>query len=799
VGFGARAVIGFLACAAAASVLLGTARSSPVAGSGAGTPSIADARQTHGAECRKPGVSSSYVRRVSHALRARQDVWGKALLAAPGGPTYERVSRYLNPLLLARAPKGRALTESGVHYAHFTMPNGAWGATSVALHVADGSQILSRRARGRGLRTRVGVGGRERYGSCLRRLAAPALAEGYLPILRTRYVDGAGVRYRQESFAAQVPETRSLVSFVRITADAARSAARVVRIRFTPSATRLEAAGGRLRRDGRTHLFFSDGGQYNGSSVKYGVARGGSRTVYVAWLHTPMSSLPIVLDETRWEEALESVRDYWQRRLARGGSIIVPEKRVVDAERNLLIQNMGLTWRYSIGNRYEQFSTPEGVDVGRVLAAYGHPQTTRAILHTSIKRRAARHAKTPIRNPNWKMGARLVGFADQARLSGDLSHVVRATPVLQRYLLDFAGQLRRSRNGLLQRERYSSDVPDRVYGLHSQAVVWQGLRAMAPIWERTGHRDLAILCRRLAAKLKTGIRRALRASQRRLADGTLFVPVRLYEHEKPYRSVTESRAGSYWNLVMPYALASGILEPGSSSARGVLQYMLRHGSRLLGLVRTGAFTLYGEDSRFSGSGSNPVYGLNVARFLADNDQAGQLVLSLYGHLAAAMAPGTFISGEGVSIAPLRGEHHRSMYLPPNGASNAAFLETLRLMLVHEKRDRYGLPRGLQLAYSTPRSWLRPGKRIEVKRMATSFGRLAFTIESGADSVLVSLDVPERAPLQSLSIRLRLPGGKRIASVLVDGTPHERFDASSGTIALSPRPGHVDLQVRLARG
>ena len=39
-----------------------------------------------------------------------------------------------------------------------------------------------------------------------------------------------------------------------------------------------------------------------------------------------------------------------------------------------------------------------------------------------------------------------------------------------------ARQLRSSRNGLLPRERFSSDVGDRVYGLHTQALVWQGLR-----------------------------------------------------------------------------------------------------------------------------------------------------------------------------------------------------------------------------------------------------------------------------------------------------------------------------------
>src|SRR5438876_6879270 len=192
---------------------------------------------------------------------------------------------------------------------------------------------------------------------------------------------------------------------------------------------------------------------------------------------------------------------------------------------------------------------------------------------------------------------------------------------------------------------------------------------------------------------------------------------------------------------MPYALASGLIAPGSPEATGVLRYMLLHGSRMLGLVRAGAFSIYGKRPRYPESGVNPVYGLNVARFLADNDQADQLVLSLYGYLAIGLAPGTFVAGEAGSVAPVSGERYRSMYLPPNGASNATFLETLRLMLVHETRDPRGLPRGLELAYSTPRAWLLPGRRIEVSRMPTSFGPISFSIRAEKGSIDVSLDVP----------------------------------------------------------
>ena len=600
--------------------------------------------------------------------------------------------------------------------------------------------------------------------------------------------------------------TDSLVSFVRITADATRARRGASYVRLTPSLAPLHLDRGgpdaaRLSRKGHTYLFFSPGGSYNRRSVKYFVPRGSTRTVYAAWLNDPMSSRPIPLDETSYDATRDGVRDYWAKRLLHGGTIDVPEQRVDDAERSLLIQNLALTWRYSIGNPYEQFSSPEGIDVSRVMAEYGQPEVSRAILHTSLRKRPARFKGTPVRSANWKMGARLVGTAEEARLSGDRSLVAKATPVLRRYVRVLGRQIRSSRRGLLGRERFSSDVADRVYGLHSQAVVWQGLHSMGTVWAENGQRTLARKSLRLAARLGNGLRGAIRRSERRLPDGSLFIPVRLLSGEKPYPSLTASRNGSYWNLVMPYALASGIVPPGSSRARGIFEYMQRHGSRILGLPRSGAYPLYGSagtaprSGKHPVSGTNPVYGLNQARFLADNDEAGQLVLSLYGQLAAAMAPGTFVSGEGVSIAPLGGGRLRTMYLPPNGASNAAFLETLRLMLIHESVDRSGVPGGLDLAFATPREWLLPGKTIDVRSMPTSFGKLSYTIETGPSSASVSIDVPDRVALRSLRLRLRLPQGKQVSGVLYDGVSLHRFDARSGTISLPTSPGSHELFVQ----
>jgi hypothetical protein len=751
-----------------------------LAGGGAQATSSAD-------RCTRPSLDSAYVSRVMRALRSKKDVWGNALLAAPGGPTYAGARRYLKPLLLAKAAKGAVLTASGVHYVPFSGPTGVDGAGSMALHVADGSQILSQRSAGRSLTVTVGNGGNERYGSCLARVDT-SLGDGYLPILDTRYADTQGVRYRQQSFTTRIGETRSLVSFVELMVDASASSASAS-VRFTSSQSGLVRSGDSLVRGGDTYLTFSAGGSTARSTVAYEVPAGALRTVYVALLNSPTAARSIRLDKAAFESAKESLVRYWQRRLRNGMTIEVPEKRVMDARRALLIQNLALTWRYSVGNPYQQFSFPEGVDVAQMLTTQGFSDVARAILLESFN--------TPLtRYRNWKMGQKLVGSALYFGLHGDRAYIDRVTPFLRVYMAALGRQIQSSPRGILNRERFSSDIKDSVYGLHSQAVVWHGLRAMASVWATTGHAALAGEARRLSTRLGAGLRAAVRASQRRLPDGSLFVPARLLDHETPYESVTESRSGGYWNLVAPYAFASGLFPPGSTQANGVIRYMSLHGSRLLGLVRAGAYSLYGLKPVYPTSGTNPVYGLNVARFLADNDRPDQLVLSLYGQLATGMAHGTFVSGEGLSVAPLHGEAFRSMYLPPNGASNGSFLETLRLMLVHETRGRDLAPRGLELAFATPESWLQPGSAIVVRRAPTSFGPVSFSLVSRERAIRASIELPSSSLLRSLALRLRLPQGRRITEVTIGRRAHRRVDVRTGTIDLSGMTGRVDLLVRV---
>ena len=221
------------------------------------------------------------------------------------------------------------------------------------------------------------------------------------------------------------------------------------------------------------------------------------------------------------------------------------------------------------------------------MGEYGFQDVNRAILDVASWRKLVWTA-------NWRMGARLLGTARYYRLFHDDAYLDKHTRRLASYVTRLRAQLR-GRRHLLNRERFSADVWLKVYGLHSQAVAWQGLREMASVWAETGRAGArgARTRRRVRARARATPRGA---EARREGCATARSSSRSASSTASGRTAASpaSRPGSYWNLVMPYALASGIFPPHGTRAKGVFQYLHAHGSRILGLVRAGAYTLYGN-------------------------------------------------------------------------------------------------------------------------------------------------------------------------------------------------------------
>ena len=290
----------------------------------------------------------------------------------------------------------------------------------------------------------------------------------------------------------------------------------------------------------------------------------GSQTTYFAF-----DGRRRAIDASAYAQARAKLVADWRTKLAEGASITTPDTRVNDAVRNLLVQNLLMGFRYSVGNAYDLYEFPESLAASAVLGEYGFPDAERAIVAGSFRRE-------PHLYPNWEAGQRLLETARYVRLSGDRAFLTENLPRLRAYVRQLAGRI--GANGLLPKERYASDLRDSGYSLNGQAVCLQGLRAIAPLAPSLHAGDAA-------ARLARGLRTALTKSERRLPDGSLYVPARLLAGEQPHDRITATRVGSYWNLVIPDALASGLVPPGSAEARGILRYLDRHGSRLLGLLR----------------------------------------------------------------------------------------------------------------------------------------------------------------------------------------------------------------------
>jgi hypothetical protein len=733
-------------------------------------------------------VGDAYAASVQQAVASGRDLWGGRLLRARGGPTYAAAARYLAPLERALQWHGRTLTAGGAYYLPLSYAFTSYGPAVYALHVADGSEIVTRRAGGPSLQVYVGSG-RERYGACASRLAAPRLAEGHLPILQTAYVDAGGVRYRQESFAGRAYGSfgaRSVVSFVRLVVDA-RTSKHGATVRLVPWKRLAHSAVDRLTEHGKARLVVStDGAQFVDGVVRYRVPAGDRRVIYGEWLNAPSEAQYVHADAATYDAARAAVVAFWAGKLAAGAQFQVPETVVQDAEQAVLAQLISFGWRYSIGNPYEELSYAESLDAAEVAAEYGYLAVAKSIVEFALQRMRAR----PWRFTAFRGGHLLKAAATYYRLTRDRAFLRSETPQLERLVARIAARQVRSgtAKGRLEPEPLSTDLENRnVDSVSGQVEAVEALRSIGRVWSSAGYPGPAARARTLAVSIDAALRPAVARASKRLRDGSLFVPDEL-GGQRPFARLTATREGSYWNLVMPYAFSSGWFPAHSPQARGALRYVLAHGSRLLGVPRTYARTVYGDEP---GAGLAPVYALGWSRFFADNDQPDQLVLSLYGLLAAGMTRGTYVSGEAVSVLPVRGAYERSMFMPPNTGSNASYLGTFRELLVHERRGRLGAPAGLDLAFSTPRAWLADGQQIGVRAAPTSFGRVSYSLVRHGSMIEASLVLPPRCRCR---LRLRVPGGERLARVVVGSTVVTADRA--GTVDLGARRGPVEVRATL---
>ncbi len=748
-----------------------------------------DVAATYGAEREaypKAGEAAGqtgYAARLDDALRENRDIWGETLIDQ-GGATYENIKDLLHPLFYST---GHVYTEMGVHNLLFGKSGGE---PPYVIPLADGSRIAADVYQSEDyLAWQVGPE-QEAFGSQLERLEGPYLAEKYLPILETAYTDVSGDHFRQTSFAVEVPGHDGVLAFVRMEVSVApENESGHLTLNFG------DDARSRCRVDVPEAFHVAEEGA-NGITWTIGP---GTHTLYLCWSPEAPLAERVEISEAEFLGARESLVAYWHKELAPVLPFQVPEDHVMNVQRNLLIQNLILRWRYSLGSvvYHDSFYQPESSDAVQTLGEFGHPQAYRDGLGALLDM-----TKGEGYYINWERGEKLTHGAHYYFLTRDADFIAEHTEAFVEICEIFKQQMAEDEYGLLTKQRQCGDIPEVAHYIFHQTVGWQGIRDMAEVWKSVGRDDLYERYRPLADQLKAAIDKGMGEAVTEMDNGSLFVPRALYTGEQPYAAITETRIGSYWNLVIPYAFATGYWPMDGPELGRIADYMHSHGATFLGLLRfnyyptaIGSFRRDGLPGYYT-TGVDNVYLPAYLRMIAAQDMADRQVLTFYGKLAHGMSRNTFVTGEGATLAERPGEYYRSTYGGPTSANNCALLLNLRLMLVRDSfNHETGLPENLYLAHATPREWLEHGKEIVVDAAPTCFGPVSYRITSrlAEQRVDVSVDLPTRNAMKETKLKIRLPEPFQMVAVTRAGE-NVPFDGTTGIIDLSGLTGQHELKI-----
>jgi len=718
---------------------------------------------------------SDYSRAINAALAAPEDVWTKEVLAT-GDPSFDKVKDYLRPLFYST---GKTYREYAPHNVVLGLEDGVRPLIAAA---ADGGGVYNNKYYSEdGINFYVGVKGEERFGASLDRLGETYWEEGWLPVLHTSYTTADGAKWRQELIALMPtkPDDK-LVAMGRLELVEGTSTLRIT----LPSnvGTRFRASAG--KREENVWVWTPSD----------------SKVLFYAFALGNALPSDLNVDADSYQKIKDEWVGYWRKRIENDGILFsVPEKLVMDCQRNKLYQNLVLRWRYSVGNAvYDNLYFPwECQDTLVMLAVYGHQTEARKGLveHPAFSKAPAFVI--------YDMSANLIYPVEYWHYTHDDTIIRERVDIYRGIMRDFQQQMANDPRGLLKPYNVAGDLPDVGYGVPQLTFAWRGMRDMSWLLERLGYEQDAAEFGASAEKFRTNLGKAIAESQRRLPDGTLFVPMELNSSKTTiFDPICETRQGSYWNLVIHYAFCSGFWSMEGEDMNAIIGFLRKHGSFLLGLVRfnyyptdIGAYRPHGLAGYYT-YGMDNVYLPSILRILVARDETEPLLLTFYSYLAHGMTRGTFMAGEGDSIGVYPGHFYRSMYGSFTNTQNTAFLQALRALLIQETYDADGAPSALRLTPATPKVWLEEGKTISFQDAPTIFGPLSGKIVSHVNDNRVTAEwiLPSRNAPSTIHWRVRLPGEKKIASVKVDGKAYEHFDSTTGVIDLTGLKGAVSVEV-----
>ncbi len=480
---------------------------------------------------------------------------------------------------------------------------------------------------------------------------------------------------------------------------------------------------------------------------------------------------------------LEVFRNFWTRELNRRAEFAVPEKRVRDSYRASLAYNMILVDRDPKGflvphpdaTAYEHAWAGDSGCIIQAADRLGYHEEAADYLSYFLARQGLRKPDGDVSSADgffsgdvpgvcWMgdNGFILWALAEHYKLTGDLLWLKKVAPRMIRscdwIIRERArtkagaapGSERPRHYGLLPKGR-ASDNDELDYFYWTDTYSYAGLRGTADVLPEVGMTKEAARLRAEADDYKACILESVERSIVRDADPP-FVPQGPYMNTPP---TAEHLAASWYSICSPvYMVEMGLFgadDPKTTWVnRTIEKYVMTTG--LPTIVRPGYI--------------DPHYVYNQALSQLLRGETEKFLWTFYSLFAYGQARSTYATLEGNDIVTGLSSDAWDSLRMPHMHSASRVLAMLRIALLLEDGET------LHLLAGTPRSWLAPGRTIEVRRAPTHFGEagLRCVSRSSGREITVVVDPPVRRRARVV-LHVRPPSAFGPAkSVAVNGKP-----------------------------
>jgi hypothetical protein len=509
-----------------------------------------------------------------------------------------------------------------------------------------------------------------------------------------------------------------------------------------------------------------------------------------------------------FEAAHKRTRDFWEGLLVKGARIDVPEERVNNIWRALLLQNFvladGPRFTYSSGIRYNDSTYPqENGNAAHVFAMYGHSDYADALqpwfVDMSITPEGAG------RKYQNRRAMVLHHLLENYRLTGKTDLFDRFKSdyyrVADEIVSDRHSTMTGDRNalhwGLLPPDKPGADVQastQTVYVLGHNITNCQGLADFGRFLVATDI-DRARGQKYIdeAADFRKTLMSAMERAAIRVPGRPPFLDLQTLYFAKtpdygpePYDDLANGRLqGAYSHYWADMELHYNFFNPDDQVAHWIANYLRARNGFTLGLTRAHN---HGEPIGYV----NTVYDGGYYNFRLRSGDVAEFLLGLYGRLAFAMSRHVYVASEGQPLIGYNthdGGHVAAGLDFPNSASNADTLLMLRNALVMERLKDNVETGDIDLLRGAPRAWIESGKPIRLTRMATYFGEVSMEATGDRVGVHATIDAPPR------SARLLLHVRHPIKNAMVNGTLYTDCDFQQGIVRLPAGPKRYQVEVR----